>query len=95
MHRIWANKILRPARRLTAVPAVCGKVLDTLSAHKYLDAYRDFLEDCEHAIYRKDHGSSWHYRNTRFGMDSGSSGSTGNQLLGKLGSVAGCISLLL
>ena len=91
---IWANSGLSPARRSITVPAVCEMVLDTLSAHKYLHAYRDFLADCEQTVYRKDHRSSWHYRNTRAGMDGGSTGSTGSQLLVSLECAAGRISLL-
>ena len=76
-------------------PAVLEMVLDTLSAHKYLhadtvDHHRRIQHHCDHS------GSSRSNQDLRSSVDAhGQTGSAGDLLLGKLGSVAGCISLLL
>ena len=91
---IWANSGLSAARRLTAVPAVCEMVLDTLSAHKYLHA--DPVDHHRRIQLHSDHrGSTGCYSNQRSSVDAhGQTGSAGDLLLGIMGSAAGRISLL-
>ena len=91
---IWANSGLSAARRLTAVPAVCEMVLDTLSAHKYLHA--DPVDHHRRIQLHSDHrGSTGCYSNQRSSVDAhGQTGFAGDLLLGIMGSAAGRISLL-